>query len=112
MPNKNLKPWIMMERLREEIRKLSNLRRKKIIELADYETQCMNIAGKNVALLASKREREVLQIWKTNPCYTNKEIARDLNITERTVKFHFTSLLKKYGAERRNELLNLPVQEN
>lgn len=112
MPNKKLKPWIMMERLREELRKLNDLRREKIIQLSEYETECMNIAGKNFALLASKREREVLQIWKANPCYTNKEIARDLNITERTVKFHFTSLLKKYGAERRNELLNLTVKEN
>jgi predicted ArsR family transcriptional regulator len=34
----------------------------------------------------------------------NKEIASRLNITVRTVKFHVSSLLSKFGVENRNEL--------
>ena len=34
----------------------------------------------------------------------NKEIASKLNITVRTVKFHISSLLSKFGVESRAEL--------
>ena len=34
----------------------------------------------------------------------NKEIASRLNITVRTVKFHISSLLNKFGVENRMEL--------
>ena len=35
----------------------------------------------------------------------NKEIARELNISERTVKFHVTSLLREYNCATRGELV-------
>jgi len=34
----------------------------------------------------------------------NKEIASDLNITVRTVKFHISSLLNRFGVQNRAEL--------
>jgi DNA-binding CsgD family transcriptional regulator len=36
---------------------------------------------------------------------SNKEIAARLNISERTVKFHVSNLLAKFGVERRQELI-------
>jgi DNA-binding NarL/FixJ family response regulator len=36
---------------------------------------------------------------------SNKEIAAELCISERTVKFHVCSLLKRYGANSRIELI-------
>lgn len=38
---------------------------------------------------------------------TNKEIANRLNITDRTVKFHVSNLLRKFGKTRRSELVFL-----
>jgi DNA-binding CsgD family transcriptional regulator len=35
----------------------------------------------------------------------NKEIANKLNISERTVKFHVSNLLAKFGVQRRNDLI-------
>jgi DNA-binding NarL/FixJ family response regulator len=35
----------------------------------------------------------------------NKEIACELNLSERTVKFHVSSLLVKFGASSRLQLL-------
>src|SRR5262249_28523907 len=35
---------------------------------------------------------------------SNKEIARELNISERTVKFHVGDLLRKFGVRGRGEL--------
>jgi DNA-binding CsgD family transcriptional regulator len=50
----------------------------------------------------SPRQQEILQSVICNRA--NKEIADRLNITVRTVKFHISSLLNKFGVENRNEL--------
>lgn len=50
----------------------------------------------------SPRQREILQAVVLNRA--NKEIASKLNITVRTVKFHISSLLSKFGVENRAEL--------
>jgi DNA-binding NarL/FixJ family response regulator len=51
----------------------------------------------------SRREREVL-ISILNGL-TNKEIASELHISERTVKFHVSRLFQKFGAQRRADLI-------
>jgi DNA-binding CsgD family transcriptional regulator len=50
----------------------------------------------------SVRQREVLHSVMENRA--NKEIASKLNITVRTVKFHISTLLSKFGVESRSEL--------
>ena len=56
----------------------------------------------------SRREREVLDPLLENR--SNKEIASKLNISERTVKFHVSSLLSKFGVRRRSDLILLCFQ--
>lgn len=60
--------------------------------------------GRAVACPASlsERQREVLHSVMDNRA--NKEIASKLNITVRTVKFHISTLLSKFGVESRVEL--------
>ena len=56
------------------------------------------------------REGQVLQLLFRRR--TNKEIACDLDISERTAKFHVCNLLNKLGFENRRILLeNLGVRE-
>jgi len=50
----------------------------------------------------SLRQREILHAVLRNRA--NKEIASQLNITVRTVKFHISALLKKLGAANRTDL--------
>jgi DNA-binding CsgD family transcriptional regulator len=50
----------------------------------------------------SPRQREILHAVVCNRA--NKEIAAKLNITVRTVKFHISSLLSKFGVDNRAEL--------
>ena len=50
----------------------------------------------------SPRQQEILHSILCN--HANKEIASKLNITVRTVKFHISTLLNKFGAENRSEL--------
>lgn len=50
-----------------------------------------------------RRERQVLSSILSG--LTNKEIASDLNISERTVKFYVSRLLQKLGAQRRTDLI-------
>jgi len=56
----------------------------------------------------SRRERDVLDLLLTN--LSNKEIAAKLFISERTVKFHVSNLLGKFGVQRRADLIVLWMQ--
>jgi DNA-binding NarL/FixJ family response regulator len=56
----------------------------------------------------SRREQEVLNQLLEN--LTNKEIASKFNISERTVKFHVSNLLSKFGVRRRADLILLCYQ--
>jgi DNA-binding CsgD family transcriptional regulator len=51
----------------------------------------------------SRRQHEVLGAIAHN--LTNKEIAADLHVSERTVKFHVSALLLKFDVRRRSELM-------
>ena len=51
----------------------------------------------------SRREREVHDFLMEN--FSNKEIARRMNVGERTVKFHVSNLLGKHGVKRRADLI-------
>jgi len=50
----------------------------------------------------SPRQKEILHSVVRN--HANKEIASRLNITVRTVKFHISALLSKFGVQNRSEL--------
>jgi DNA-binding CsgD family transcriptional regulator len=70
----------------------------------------MAAAGLDVSSVAlSRREREVLAAVCNN--LANKEIATLLCLSERTVKFHVSSLLAKFGVSRRGELVRFAGQE-
>jgi DNA-binding NarL/FixJ family response regulator len=74
------------------------------------------IAGKVLAELGprkrstalSDRERQVLGLIAEG--LANKHIAQSLGITERTVKYHVTSILNKLGAENRAHAVALAAQ--
>ncbi len=59
-----------------------------------------HIGVTSVAL--SPREREVLHAVTSN--FGNKEIAFQLSISVRTVKFHVSALLRKFGVSTRSQL--------
>jgi len=54
------------------------------------------------------REEEVLQLLAQGQ--TNKEIASELVVTERTVKFHVSSILRKMDRGNRTEAVRLAVE--
>jgi DNA-binding NarL/FixJ family response regulator len=55
------------------------------------------------------REKDVLLLLAQGQ--QNKEIAAELVITERTVKFHISSILAKLGAGNRTEAVRIAVQQ-
>jgi len=56
----------------------------------------------------SDRERQVLRLVARGR--SNKQIARDLGITERTVKFHMTSIFNKLGADNRAQAIAIAAE--
>lgn len=58
----------------------------------------------------SRREQEVLSGLLEN--LANKEVADRLHISERTVKFHVSNLLAKFGVRRRADLILLFYQRH
>ena len=54
------------------------------------------------------REREVLNLLSEG--LTNREISENLFVTERTVKFHVSSILAKLGAANRTEAVAIAAQ--
>ncbi len=60
------------------------------------------------AFSLTEREQEVLNLLAHGK--SNKEIAAVLSITERTVKFHVSSIIGKLGVENRTEAAALALQ--
>lgn len=56
------------------------------------------------------RELEVLRLMARG--LQNKEIANELIISERTVKFHVSSILQKLNAGNRTEAVTIAIQQN
>lgn len=58
----------------------------------------------------TSREREVLNLVVEGR--TNKEIARSLHVTERTVEQHLTHIYRKLGVSSRSEALIYVLRNN
>ena len=58
----------------------------------------------------SEREREVLRLVAAGDA--SKRIARKLGITERTVKFHITSIFNKLGADNRARAVAIAAERH
>lgn len=56
----------------------------------------------------TKRELQVLTLIKEG--HTNEQIGSQLFITERTVKFHITSILSKFNAKNRTEAVDIGLK--
>lgn len=57
----------------------------------------------------SPREREVLRLIADGK--SNKEIANELGVTERTAKFHVTAILEKLNAENRAGAVRIGLEK-
>lgn len=68
-----------------------------------------HVAGDRISEDLTEREREVLTLLAKG--YTNREIAGQLVITERTVKFHVSSILRKLDAGNRTEAVSIAAQQ-
>jgi DNA-binding CsgD family transcriptional regulator len=102
-----MNPW---SRLQWVDKKLANvdLQKKKLLEERTRLREIMFAELRGwPEYNVTRRESEVLVMLASNPFWTNKEIASKLFISERTVKFHVSSLLKKFDAQNRGHLMRI-----
>jgi DNA-binding CsgD family transcriptional regulator len=85
---------------------------KRVLSRAEKLVEASRALASPVSL--SRRENQVLR--NVLECLTNKEIGAKLNLSERTVKFHVSSLLAKFAVHGRVDLIrefaNLLVPES
>jgi DNA-binding CsgD family transcriptional regulator len=94
MRGQSTSDYVVMVRAEDEILEGLNEKADKLLE-----------AGKSVCsqVKMTRREEEVLSgLMKS---LANKEIAANLNLSERTIKFHVSSLLAKFRVRGRMELV-------
>src|SRR5688572_15383751 len=68
------------------------------------------IIGRDSRQRLTNRERDVLRLLAAGD--SNKEIARKLRITERTVKFHVTGIFTKLGVENRASAVAIAAERH
>jgi DNA-binding NarL/FixJ family response regulator len=73
-------------------------------------TASMFLLGNRPAWALDLRERQALNLLAQG--LTNQEIADRLVISERTAKFHVSSILRKLGANNRTEAVSIAAQLN
>ncbi len=76
--------------------------------IASKILQQLNKSSEGNADTVTDREREVLELLAKGK--SNQDIALALSITERTVKFHVSSIMSKLGAHNRTEVVSIAVQ--
>jgi two-component system, NarL family, response regulator LiaR len=69
------------------------------------------LAGRHNALYETLTERELEVLTLLAQGMPNKEIAAHLTISERTAKFHVSSIMGKLGATNRTEAVSLAAQK-
>ena len=74
---------------------------------AQARRRSIKVPKKVAAPHLTSREEEVLRLLKLGQSY--KEIGTALNIADRTVKFHVSNILLKFGVSNRLELLSFCV---
>jgi len=105
--------WEEWQKAKEMIESLeSQLRTERVRErvLARRIFEAVNeVAG----VVLSRRQAEVLKLLKSKPGgLSNKEIADELHVAERTVKFHISDLLRIYRVKNRAELIFCTATSN
>jgi two-component system nitrate/nitrite response regulator NarL len=63
--------------------------------------------GKPAGFQFSKREEQILRVLIYG--YSNKEIAKELDVSEQAVKYHMTRIFRKTGVSNRMELARLSI---
>ncbi len=66
------------------------------------------LAGDNPLLRLTRRERDVLEVLTKG--FSNKEIARELDVREVTVKVHLKGVYRKLGVENRTLAVKIAMQ--
>jgi DNA-binding NarL/FixJ family response regulator len=78
-------------------------------KLIEHVSGERDMAAQEKTTPLTERERQVLEQLALGK--TNKEIASELVITERTVKFHVSSILSKLGAGNRTEAVTIAARD-
>lgn len=98
------KPWDRLDWVQKRLEALRIEHEELRKEEVELKKICLSMIREQPDELLTRREIEVLSLLQSNPYWTNKDLSISLCISERTVKFHISSLLIKFGASSRSEL--------
>jgi DNA-binding NarL/FixJ family response regulator len=75
--------------------------------MQDHSTMTVTLSEKDGKCVLTRREQTILDMLARG--LRNRQISERLEITERTVKFHVSSLFTKLGAGNRTEAVRLAL---
>ena len=103
MPEKSI--WDQWQETEARIAELQRELREAVKLAGEQREQLLRqVSEHSTGVRVTRREAEVLEAFFGPPMLSNKEIAVKLNVSERTIKFHMSSLLLKYGVTDRHRL--------
>mgnify|MGYP003830372855 CR=1 FL=1 len=73
-----------------------------------HQTQKININHKGLSFEVTGREKEILQLISLG--YSSEEIARELFVSQETIRSHRKSLLQKFRARNMAQLIRLSFE--
>lgn len=97
--------WFKWQEVKAQILPLKVKLRELMIRESELASKLVQELQAQPSAPLTRRQMEIVNLVKTHPTFTNKEMAEVLFVSERTVKFHISVIIQRYGVRTKNELV-------
>jgi two-component system nitrate/nitrite response regulator NarL len=101
---------VAVEVLVQSLRQVADGQRLLPSPSSDQVSREMSAVAENARKLLTERERQIMRLVSEG--LSNKEIARQLNIADGTIKVHLHKMFQKLEISNRTELAALAISQN
>jgi DNA-binding CsgD family transcriptional regulator len=99
------KAWFEWQKVKAQIIPLKVKLRELMIRETELASKLVQELQAQPTAPLTRRQMEIVNLIKTHPTFTNKELAEVLFVSERTVKFHVSIILQRYAVRTKQELV-------
>ena len=101
-------PWDRLVEIRAERKQLTDQIQHLLVEEEQVVRDCRVFLHEDPRIHElTPRELQIMELIRTEPGIPNKQIADQMNVAERTVKFHLSGILRKYAVSDKRQLMEI-----